>query len=236
MRAPPKLQSHSDGHLFPVIIFTKLQATHLLPADNTGFSDPYIYFSGDPPGLVQTGSTEETGEYVCEPLYTPSCLESIENELHVQKSRHHLFKHVQDCLEQHRYRHLSSCPRTSVQLQTLNPTWNCQTEVPILKLHCADPLQLSRSHLFMQIMDYDAGSKDDYIGTAILSLKTVAFGDNACVFDLPVSYNGRMEGTLSGNCEVVWPHDERYGHLKDREVFFPQACSCAGNAEFCNVQ
>lgn len=231
--APPKLENVPDCSKCPVIIFTKLSGSGLLAADSNGLSDPYVYFLGDPPGLIRPPGADDTTPETS----VPSCSASVLEEEILKTSAEKMLLHVNDTLQRHQFNPLTSYPRTNVRTGTLNPVWNCKTEVPILRVNCADPLQLSRSHLFLHVMDYDANTKDDFLGTAVLSLSSVAFGDQGCQFEVPVTYNGRAEGRLTGTCEVVWPHDPRFVNLKETDVFFPpKHCDCTGGNNPCCMQ
>ncbi len=104
----------------------------------------------------------------------------------------------------------TQAPESSMIRQTLHPKWNVDKHIPVLRLNVADRSTLSRCHVLLTLMDYDALDSHDPIGTAVIDLSPLK-NSNTLQFVEPVTYNTRREGTISGSIRIVWPEDADYG-------------------------
>lgn len=123
-------------------------------------------------------------------------------------------------------------PHTGFVKQTLNPKWNVERQVPNLRLNVTNRLALSRCHLLLVLMDYDALDSHDPIGTAVVDLSPL-LNSNTLQFVEGITFNSRREGTLSGSLRVVWPGDDEYARVSAPK---DTGGCCGEGAGCCSIQ
>lgn len=86
-------------------------------------------------------------------------------------------------------------------MQTLDPEWVCETEVPDLVLNYKTKVQLTKGHVFLTVYDYDVGSSNDRMGQAVLSLESFS-STKRFRFEEEVTYNSTRQGIIRGDVEL----------------------------------
>ncbi|CAK4718057.1 unnamed protein product [Aphanomyces euteiches] len=127
-------------------------------------------------------------------------------------------------------------PQTAVLKSTLNPSWD-DNQIPALQLKC--PLsQLQNVHLIMLLMDWDATSADDPLGTNIIACVVNTFAGQAVLylpdyyapeqslpFEVPVIRNGIHSGTIRGQVSVA-PSGKKFAEWEKNRTRVP-GCTCS---------
>lgn len=187
LHMPPRISVQTPSRA-PLLVFSYLSASRLLPADVSGASDPYVTFLAEPRGLIQPAG-KNGGALADQALASTLCSGNP-----------------------------SSAPRTAVKYATLNPEWRVQSEVPVLRLNMVNPADLSAARLIFSLSDHDRTSADDPLGVAQLSLAPLVAAvtssargvDPEVGFELPVTLGTSAAGTLRGAARIVWPSDTDY--------------------------
>lgn len=187
IRSPLRLHPTAP-HSAPILEFGDIAASHLMAADVSGASDPYIRFFSHPPGLFHPRNVSPQTPTRGLVDYSPSL-----------------------------------APESSMIRQTLNPKWNVEKHIPVLRLNVSDRGTLSKCHVLLTLMDFDALDSHDPIGSAVIDLTPLA-SSNTLQFVEPVTYNTRREGTLSGSIRIIWPGDEDYARASTPK----KAGACGG--------
>jgi hypothetical protein len=93
--------------------------------------------------------------------------------------------------------------RTRTIVKNLNPTWRCDTQVPLLPLLTTDPSVVAKEHLLFRVMDEDTFTMDDPIGYGRLYLGPLAeaaledCAESASIDTVvPLTQFGRLAGEL----------------------------------------
>lgn len=221
LTAPVQLGPGNSG---PILRFSHINGHKLIPMDPTGYSDPYISFYSDPPGLLasrnaQVVTKQNPNAFLEDNATTAAKQQKLVGDFDA------LAAYIETARQRHMFMSGGRAPRTKVMWSTLNPKWEGSDKLPLLRFNVVNPLELSRCHLFLQINDYDATSKDDDMGAAVLPLDKIAYGDKYCSFDVPVVCNSQAAGTLEGVFELIWPQDPRYAGLEEGKI--NQGCGCS---------
>jgi hypothetical protein len=86
--------------------------------------------------------------------------------------------------------------------ENLNPTWSDEVVLVPLRIR---KVEVDAVPILLVVYDYDATSADDLIGVARIPLSALSQGVYEFK-DMPLVHCGLPQGTISGKCELLWPH------------------------------
>ena len=96
----------------------------------------------------------------------------------------------------------SAAPQTKVIKATVDPRWD-NAHVPDLTLRFQCLADVQTEHLFLAVWDKDFASRDDHIGTAVLSLACCNTLNSPAKFELDVVRDGQVHGRIAGRVEIT---------------------------------
>lgn len=94
---------------------------------------------------------------------------------------------------------------TTVEYQTLNPTW-APTSLPAITLVATSEDSLKYEYIVVSCMDYDRIDADDAIGNGILAVKELLAGSSGGqvqAFSVDLAHAGLNRGTLTGKLKMT---------------------------------